>query len=55
MTDKVEMKGLVESAEWLFDAEIPFMNYTIRVMRPDLKDENLVGHVITLVKPEREQ
>jgi len=51
MADKVEMKGLVESAEW----EGESMVYTVRVFRPDLKDENIVGHVVTLVKPEREE
>lgn len=51
MTDKVEMKGLVESSEWDGDS----MVYAVRVMRPDLKDENLVGHLVTLVKPEREE
>lgn len=50
MTDKVEMKGMVESAEWDGDS----MVYMVRVMRPDLRDENLAGHVVTLVKPERE-
>ena len=51
MTDKVEMKGLVESAEWDGDSMI----YTVRVFRPDLKNENIVGHVVTLAKPERKQ
>ena len=51
MTDKVEMKGLVESAKW----EGESMVYVVRVMRPDHKDENIVGHVVTLVKPERDK
>jgi len=51
MSEQVEMKGLVESAKW----EGESMVYSVRVMRPDLKDENLVGHVVTLVKPEREE
>ena len=57
MTDKVEMKGLVESAEWKLVAgdSDPCMVYTVRIFRPDLKDENIVGHVVTLVKPERKQ
>jgi len=48
MSEQVEMKGLVEFAEW----EGESMIYTVRVFRPDLKDENIVGHVVTLVKPE---
>ena len=51
MTDEVEMKGLVESAEWDGDSMI----YTVRVMRPDHNDENIVSHIVTLVKPERKQ
>ena len=51
MTGKVEMKGLVESAKWDGDSIV----YTVRVHRPDHKDENIVGHIVTLVKPERDK
>lgn len=55
MREPVEMKGLVESAEWKLVAgdSDPCMVYTVRVFRSDHKDENIVGHVVTLVKPER--
>lgn len=50
MRPKVEMRGFVESAKW----EGEYMEYVIHVLRPDHKDENIVGHFVTITKPERE-
>ena len=53
MSDKQEvtMQGIVETAKWDGDSIV----YKVRVMRPDHKDENIVGHVIKLVKPPRDE